>query len=90
MPARHQRVSNNPVSMAEAVLNLLDMVPGARSVFIEQGRSETLRLHTALIDAPEPDRWRKTRGFYEVGTYVKGAAQTDVIGDLLETMARIR
>ena len=89
MSAQHKR-SSNPAAMAEAVLNLLDMVPGARSVFIEQGRSETLRLHTALIDAPEPDRRRRTRGFYEVGTYTKGAAQTDVIGDLLETMARSR
>ena len=90
MPAKHQRSSNNPVSMAEAVLNLLDMVPGARSVFIEQGRSETLRLHTALIDAPEPDRWRKTRGFYEVGVYARGIAQSDLVGDFLEVMSRIR
>jgi hypothetical protein len=89
MPAKNVR-SNNPVGMAEAVLNLLDMVPGARSVFLEKSRWESIHLHTALIDSPEPDRWRKTRGFYEVGTYVKGAAQTDVIGDLLETMARIR
>lgn len=83
--------ANNPVAMAEAVLDLLDKVPGARVVFLSFNRgTESLKLYTAKSNDPEPDRWRAMRGYYEVGTYTKGAAQTDLIADFLEVMARVR
>jgi hypothetical protein len=89
MGAPHQR-KVNPVVMAEQVLELLDKIPGARTVFLERTRNESIHLRTAKVNDPEPDKWRKSKGFVEVGTYKRGAAHTDVVGDLLETMGRVR
>lgn len=91
MPAKSSRTANNPVSIAEAILDCLDKVPGARSCFIQHSpSSETLKLQTALINAPEVDRWHVTRNMHWVGTYERGATQGQVVEDVRETMARIR
>lgn len=92
MPVKGSRsTKNNPAAMAETILDLLDQVPGARSVFLHfTPRSQTLKLVTGLVNDPECDRWRASKGYFEVGTYARGAAQTDVIADLIETQSRIR
>ena len=91
MPAKSSRSANNPVSIAEAILDALDKVPGARACFLLHiPSSETLRLQTALINAPEADRWLSTRNYHWVGTYAKGATQGQITEDVRETMARIR
>ena len=91
MPAKSSRSANNPVSLAEAILDALDKVPGARACFIQHiPSSETLKLQTALINAPEVDRWHSTRGYHWIGTYAKGATQSQVVEDVRETMSRIR
>lgn len=91
MPAKHSRSANNPVSIAEAILDALDKVPGARACFLQHiHSSETLRLQTALINAPEVDRWHSTKGFFWIGTYKRGASQGQITEDIRETMSRIR
>ena len=87
MGAPHQR-KVDPVVMAEQVLELLDKIPGARTVFLERTRTESIRLHTAKVNDPEPERWRKSRGFSEVGTYKRGALLGDVADDIRETLGR--
>lgn len=88
MGAPHQR-KVNPVVMAEQVLELLDKVPGARTVFIERTRNESIHLRTAKVNDPEPDKWRKSKGFAEVGTYKRGALLADVVEDIRVTMERV-
>lgn len=88
MGAPHQR-KVNPVVMAEQVLELLDKVPGARTVFLERTRNESINLRTAKVNDPEPDKWRKSKGFAEVGTYKRGALLGDVVEDIRVTMERV-
>lgn len=91
MPAKHSRSANNPVSLAEAILDALDKVPGARACFLMHiPASETLKLQTALINAPEVDRWHSTRNMHWIGTYAKGATQSQVVEDVRAAMAGIR
>ena len=91
MPAKSSRTANNPTSIAEAILDALEAVPGARCCFLKHSpSSETLRLETALINAPEVDRWHSTKGFFWIGTYKRGASQGQITEDIRETMARIR
>lgn len=87
MGAPHQRKVNQVV-MAEQVLELLDKIPGARTVFLERTRNESIHLRTAKVNDPEPERWRKSRGFSEVGTYKRGALLGDVADDIRETLGR--
>lgn len=89
MGAPHQR-KVNPVVMAEQVLELLDKIPGARTVFIERTRNESIHLRTAKVNDPEPDKWRKSKGFVEVGTYLVGITAREVCQDILDTMRLIR
>lgn len=86
--AAHPRRTITPLEMAEQVLDLLDKIPGARTVFLERTSTESIRLHTAKVNDPEPERWRKSRGFSEVGTYKRGALLGDVVEDIRVTMGR--
>lgn len=86
--AAHPRRTITPLEMAEQVLDLLDKIPGARTVFLERTRTESIRLHTAKVNDPEPERWRKSRGFSEVGTYKRGVLLGDVADDIRETLGR--
>ena len=80
-----------PIEMAEYIQALLDQVPGARTVFLRYKRaSQTLAIESYKTSDPEPDKLRKTAGYYEVGTYTRGAATSDLVADILETMGKIR
>ena len=80
-----------PIEMAEYIQALLDTVPGARTVFLRHKRSsQTLSIESYKTSDPEPDKLRKTAGYYEVGTYGRGIATSDLVADILETMGRVR
>lgn len=80
----------NPVSIAETICGLLAAVPGARCCFLEKTRGEAIKLHSALINSPEIDRWHATPGFYWIGTYTLGAFPPQVAEDVRETLARVK
>ena len=91
MAGKPQRRASNPTVLAERVMELLDQVPGDRTVFLRFTRAtESFRLETFRVNDPEPDKFRKTPGYYEVGTYRKGVSEAVVIQDLLDTMRLAR
>ena len=87
MVAKHQR-SSSPHFYAESIYALLDDVPGARACFIEATRNGIYHLHTALINAPEVDRWHATKGFSWIGNFSRGATMGQILEDVRETMGK--
>ena len=80
-----------PIQLAETILDHAESVPWPVTAFLVESRHrKSWSVETFRVNDPACDRLRKSRGVLEVGTYTKGAAQTDVLADVLEVMGRAR
>lgn len=85
--------SATPVSLAEEILDRVDQWPWPVVVLLRSRRTGSVGIECYRQEDPAIDRLLKTNSpsvqYLLVGTYKRGAAHTDVVGDLLETMGRM-
>ena len=97
MPAPHARPSNNPLTLAEEVLDKLDRSPWACVVFLQKDKNEKLAVRCCpgkdkkakTDESPQADKLRKDKWAVEVGTYTPAVLARDLVDDILCAMGEL-